>query len=79
METFSNPPKRVRIVEVGPREIERRQREEVGSRPAFAHLQPLEPRRKTGTCAKHQRDLASAVKRARNIAILPYVGGGRED
>ena len=39
----------------------------------------IRPRRQTGTCAKHQRDLASAVKRARNIAILPYVGGGRED
>jgi small subunit ribosomal protein S18 len=39
----------------------------------------IRPRRQTGTCAKHQRDLASAVKRARNIALLPYVGGGRED
>ncbi|MEI7844205.1 MAG: 30S ribosomal protein S18, partial [Chloroflexota bacterium] len=36
-------------------------------------------RRQTGTCAKHQRELASSVKRARNIALLPYVGGGRED
>ena len=39
----------------------------------------IRPRRQTGTCAKHQRELASAVKRARNIALLPYVGGGRED
>jgi small subunit ribosomal protein S18 len=39
----------------------------------------IRPRRQTGTCAKHQRDLASSVKRARNIALLPYVGGGRED
>jgi small subunit ribosomal protein S18 len=29
-------------------------------------------RRKTGTCAKHQRMLASAIKRARTIALLPY-------
>lgn len=31
-------------------------------------------RRKTGTCAKHQRMLARAIKRARHIALLPYVG-----
>lgn len=30
------------------------------------------PRRKTGTCAKHQRHLATAVKRARHLALLPY-------
>jgi small subunit ribosomal protein S18 len=32
----------------------------------------LEPRRKVGTCAKHQRRVALAVKRARVIALLPY-------
>jgi small subunit ribosomal protein S18 len=32
------------------------------------------PRRVTGTCAKHQRVLASAIKRARTIALLPYIG-----
>lgn len=32
------------------------------------------PRRITGTCAKHQRALSSAIKRARHIALLPYVG-----
>jgi small subunit ribosomal protein S18 len=31
------------------------------------------PRRITGTCARHQRELASAVKRARVIALLPFV------
>ena len=31
------------------------------------------PRRITGTCAKHQRAITIAVKRARQIAILPYV------
>ncbi|CCY52958.1 30S ribosomal protein S18 [Coprococcus sp. CAG:782] len=31
------------------------------------------PRRITGTCAKHQRALTVAVKRARQIAVLPYV------
>ncbi len=30
------------------------------------------PSRITGTCAKYQRQLASAVKRARYIALLPY-------
>ena len=30
------------------------------------------PRRQTGTCAKHQRELTVAIKRARNIALLPY-------
>ena len=30
------------------------------------------PRRATGTCAKHQRQVTSAVKIARNIALLPY-------
>ena len=31
------------------------------------------PRRITGTCAKHQRQLAIAIKRARQIALLPYI------
>ncbi|MGO9410099.1 MAG: 30S ribosomal protein S18 [Spirochaetia bacterium] len=31
------------------------------------------PRRITGTCAKHQRELARAIKRARGLALLPYV------
>ena len=30
------------------------------------------PRRISGTCARHQRGLVTAIKRARNIAILPY-------
>ncbi len=38
------------------------------------------PARKTGTCAKHQRALARAIKRARHMALLPFVvkytGGG---
>jgi small subunit ribosomal protein S18 len=31
------------------------------------------PRRITGTCAKHQRDLTIAIKRARHIALMPYI------
>ena len=30
------------------------------------------PRRVTGTCAYHQRELTTAIKRARHIALLPY-------
>ena len=30
------------------------------------------PRRQTGTCARHQRQVAQAIKRARYIALLPY-------
>lgn len=31
------------------------------------------PRRVTGTCAKHQRALTVAIKRARQLALMPYV------
>lgn len=31
------------------------------------------PRRITGSCAKHQRTLTQAIKRARHIAIMPYI------
>lgn len=31
------------------------------------------PKRATGTCAKHQRMLTEAIKRARQIALLPYI------
>lgn len=30
------------------------------------------PRRVTGTCARHQRELTTAIKRARIVALLPY-------
>ncbi|MCL2508772.1 MAG: 30S ribosomal protein S18 [Oscillospiraceae bacterium] len=30
------------------------------------------PRRVTGTCAAHQRELTTAIKRARHVALLPY-------
>jgi len=32
----------------------------------------IRPRRQTGTCAKHQRALARAIKRARHLALLPF-------
>ena len=31
------------------------------------------PRRTTGTCAHHQRQLTEAIKRSRQVALLPYV------
>ena len=31
------------------------------------------PRRVTGTCTRHQRELTVAIKRARHLALLPYV------
>jgi small subunit ribosomal protein S18 len=33
----------------------------------------IRPRRQTGTCARHQRQLATAIKRARHLALLPFV------
>lgn len=38
----------------------------------------IEPRRKFGTCARHQRSLTVAIKRARHVALLPFTtSGGR--
>jgi len=37
----------------------------------------IRPRRQTGLCAKHQRELARAVKRSRHIALLGFVGDGK--
>ncbi|MBQ9144947.1 MAG: 30S ribosomal protein S18 [Clostridia bacterium] len=34
----------------------------------------ISPRRSTGTCAKHQRAVTTAVKRARQMALLPFKG-----
>jgi small subunit ribosomal protein S18 len=33
------------------------------------------PSRLSGTCARHQRQLASAIKKARYLALLPYTRG----
>ncbi|MFC2032731.1 30S ribosomal protein S18 [Chloroflexota bacterium] len=42
-------------------------------RPFISDGGKIEPRRRTGTCAKHQRVLTLAIKRARFLALLPYV------
>lgn len=39
----------------------------------------IRPRRQTGTCARHQRQLAREVKRARHIALLPFTSEPWED
>lgn len=33
----------------------------------------IKPRRVTGTCTQHQHDLALAIKRAREMALVPYI------
>ncbi len=42
-------------------------------RPYISDRGKITPRRKSGACAKHQRRLAVAIKRARHLALLPYV------
>jgi small subunit ribosomal protein S18 len=39
----------------------------------------IRPRRQTGTCARHQRVLAGAIKRGRHIALLPFTGARVEE
>lgn len=43
------------------------------SRKVLSERAKIIPRRVTGTCAQHQRQLTVAVKRARHIALLPFV------
>lgn len=35
------------------------------------------PRRKSGNCARHQRQVSRAIKRARELGVLPYAGQRR--
>ena len=39
----------------------------------------IRPRRQTNVCAKHQRGLAQAIKRARHLALLPFTGQHVQD
>jgi len=41
-------------------------------RPYLTEHARIRPRRMTGVCAKHQRRLARAIKRARHLALLPF-------
>ena len=43
------------------------------SRKVLSERAKIIPRRLTGTCARHQRQLTVAVKRARIIALIPFV------
>ena len=38
----------------------------------------IRPRRQTGACARHQRAVAAAIKQARQVALLPFVGSAIE-
>jgi small subunit ribosomal protein S18 len=42
-------------------------------RPYISDRGKISPRRKSGACAKHQRALAASIKRARHLALLPFV------
>ena len=42
-------------------------------RPYISDRGKIAPRRKSGACAKHQRRLAIAIKRARHLALLPFI------
>ena len=42
------------------------------SRKVLSERAKIIPRRVTGTCARHQRQLTVAVKRARHIALIPF-------
>ena len=48
-------------------------RPEGGLRKYISERGKILPRRITGNCAKHQRALTVAIKRARHIALMPYV------
>ena len=48
-------------------------KDSVKLRPYISDRGKIEPRRRNGNCAKHQRFLAVAIKRARHLALLPYV------
>lgn len=39
----------------------------------------IRPRRQTGACARHQRAVASAIKQARQIALLPFTGAQADE
>ena len=39
----------------------------------------IRPRRQTGACARHQRAVAAAIKQARQVALLPFVGRAFEE
>jgi small subunit ribosomal protein S18 len=42
-------------------------------RPYISDRGKIAPRRKSGVCARHQRALTTAIKRARHLALLPFV------
>lgn len=71
--SFRRPRKKVcsfcvdKIEEIDYKEIEKLKR-------FISEKGKILPRRVTGTCALHQRKVTMAIKRARTVALLPYVG-----
>ncbi len=43
-------------------------------KPYITEQGKIRPRRQTGACAKHQRRVARAIKRARHLALVPFTG-----
>ena len=65
------------MTSVGVRELKGRlshylRRVKVGERLTITERGKILPRRISGNCAKHQRELTAAIKRARNIALMPF-------
>ena len=60
--------------------IEQVDYKDVGSlRKFISEKGKIRSRRITGACRRHQSQIARAVKRAREVALLPYVSDGRDD
>ncbi len=55
----------------GTKEIDYKKHDQLGR--YVSEYGRIKPRRQTGICARHQRELAIAVKRARHLALLPFV------
>ena len=61
-----NPLKTAKVTEIDYKDVDK-------LRKYISERGKILPRRVTGTCALHQRDITVAVKRARIVALLPYV------
>ena len=71
---FQRGPRRPRFCAFCSKDIQVNYKEPEGLRRYLGENGKIKPRRQTGLCAKHQRLLAVAVKRARHLAMLSFVG-----
>lgn len=68
-----NPGKRKKVCEFCAGKVEYIDYKNVGVlRHYISERAKILPRRVTGACAKHQREVTTAIKRARQVALLPY-------